>query len=214
VTTPPQPEPEPAELPEPTPPAREKGPSLRPALVVLACAVLITFGGYAVSLVGDGSSTPVVSGLATAVPGVSLQAVSAAQVLQRISSDGVPPADVVSALVVPNGARILGSTAQDAGVDQFDRSIKLQITAGSAELLKFYRIELKRARWSVLGTYPLPGAGSEVLAQRASADGFEWEVGVTVTPANPAISPSLAGGGQTSAVMGLTMRLFEVPDAS
>jgi hypothetical protein len=36
---------------------------------------------------------------------------------------------------------------------------------------------------------------------------------VVVTPVNPSISPSLAGDGQTSAVMGLRLRLFEVPDS-
>jgi len=214
VTTPPDLEREGAEQLEPARPAREKAPSLRPALVVLACAVVITFGGYAVSLVGGGAGPAVVTGLATPVPGISLQAVAAAEVLQRISSGGAPPSDVVGALVVPNGARIMGATAQDAGVDQYDRSLKLQVTTGSGELLKFYKTELKRAHWSVFGTYPLPGSGSEVLAQRASSDGYEWEVGVMVTPVNPAISPSLAGDGQTSAVMGLTLRLFEVPDAS
>ncbi len=80
--------------------------------------------------------------------------------------------------------------------------------------MKFYRTELKRARWSLLGTYPMAGSGTEVLAQRSGSDGYEWEVGVLVNPVDPAISPSLAGDGQTSAVMGLTLRLFEVPDGS
>jgi hypothetical protein len=213
VTTPPDLERQQAEQAEPSRPARAKAPSLRPALIVLACAVVITFGGYAVSLFGGGAGPAVVTGLATPVPGVDLQAVPAAGVLQHISNGGVP-SDVLGALVVPNGARIMGATAQDAGVDQYDRSLELQVTTSSAELLKFYGTELKRAHWSVFGTYPLPGSGSEVLAQRASSDGYEWEVGVEVTPVNPAISPSLAGGGQTSAVMGLTLRLFEIPDGS
>ncbi len=59
------------------------------------------------------------------------------------------------ALVVPNGARILSTTAQDAGVDQYDRSIYFQLDAKSTELVKFYRTELGRAHWTLLGTYPL-----------------------------------------------------------
>ncbi|MGD0943524.1 MAG: hypothetical protein ABR972_04505 [Acidimicrobiales bacterium] len=196
-------------------PGRTRPPSLRPALVVLACAAVVTFGGFAVALVGSGQPAPAtVSGLATPVPGVSLSAIDASGVLQRISSGGTPPPDILAALVVPNGARIMGTTTQDADVDQYDRAIKLQISTTSGQLLEFYRTELKRARWSLLGTYPLPNAGSELLAQRAASDGYEWEVGVLVTPVNPAISPALAGDGQTSAVMGLTLRLFEVPDAS
>ena len=189
-------------------------PSLRPALVVLACAVVLSFGGFAIALIGSGQATPpIVAGLGTPVPGVNLSAVGASHVLQRISSGGTPPSDVLGALVVPNGARIVSTTAQDAGVNQYDRSIYFQIDTNSTELLKFYRTELRRARWSLLGTYPLPSAGTEVLAQRTGSDGYEWEVGVAVTAVNPSISPSLAGDGQTSAVTGLRLRLFEVPDS-
>jgi hypothetical protein len=199
---------------EPTRARRAKPPSLRPALVVLACAVVLSFGGFAIALIGSGQATPpIVAGLGTPVPGVNLSAVGASQVLQRISSGGTPPPDVLGALVVPNGARIVSTTAQDAGVNQYDRSIYFQIDTNSTELLKFYRTELRRARWSLLGTYPLPSAGTEVLAQRIGSDGYEWEVGVAVTAVNPSISPSLAGDGQTSAVTGLRLRLFEVPDS-
>ena len=147
---------------------RAEPPSLRPALVVLACAVVLSFGGFAVALIGGGQAAPsIVTGLGTPVPGVNLSAVGASQVLRRISNGGTPPRDVLEALVVPNGARIVSTTAQDA----------------------------------------------ELLAQRTGSDGYEWEVGVVVTPVNPAISPSLAGDGQTSAVMGLRLRLFVVPDS-
>ena len=194
---------------------RAKPPSLRAAFVVLACALAVTVGGVAVALVGSlQTGSPTVSGLATPVPGVNLAAVGASGELGRIQSGGTPPADVLDSLVLPNGAKILGSTAQDAGVDQFDRSMRFQIDTTKQELLSFYRTELKRARWSLLGTYPVASSGSEVLAQRSGSDGYEWEVGVQIAPINPSISPSLAGDGQTSAEMGLTLRLFEVPDGS
>ena len=200
---------------EPTRAHHARPPSLRPALVVLACALVLSFGGFAVALIGSGQATPsVVSGFGTSVPGVNLSAISALQVLQRISSGGMPPRDVLEALAVPNGARIVSTTSQDASVDQYDRSIYFQIDTKSTELVKFYRAELRRAHWSFLGTYPLPNAATELLAQRTGSDGYEWEIGVVVAPVNPAISPSLAGDGQTSPVMGLRLRLFEVPDGS
>jgi len=146
------------------------------------------------------------------VPGVSLSAIGASPVLQRISSGGIPPRDVLEALVVPDGARIVSTTAQDAGVDQYDRSIYFEIGTKSTELVKFYRAELKRAHWKLLD---LPAAERRNRAP-CPADRvrrLRMEVGVVVTPVNPSISPSLAGDGQTSAVMGLRLRLFEVPDS-
>ncbi len=202
------------ERPEPPRARRADAPSLRPALVVLACAVVLSVGGFAVALIGSGQAVPsLVNGLGTPVPGVNLSAVGASQVLRRISSDGTPPSDILGALVVPNGARIVSTTAQDAGIDQYDRSIYLQIDTSSTELVKFYRTELLRGHWSFLGTYRLPAGGTELLAQRAGSNGYEWEVGVLVTAVNPSISPSLAGDGETSPVMGLRLRLFEVPDS-
>lgn len=196
-------------------PLHAKPPSLKPALFVLACVAVVSIGGFALALVGNGgAASPTVSGLGIPVPGVNLSAIGAAQVLRRITSAGSPPSDVLDSLVVPNGARIISTTSQDAEVDQYDRSIYFEIDTTSKELLKFYQVELKRARWSPLGTYPLPGAGEELLARRAGSDGYEWEVGVVVTPVNPAISPSLAGGGQTSPTMGLSIRLFQIPDGS
>lgn len=192
---------------------RAKPISLRPALVVLACAVVITVGGFAVALVGTGQSQPaVVKGLGTPVPGVSLSAVGATSVLQAITSGGTPPSDVLGALVVPGGARIVGTSSQDASVDQYDRSMRFQVTTTSSQLVSFYRIELKRAHWSMLGTYKTSKSATEVLAQRAGSDGYEWEVGAEVAPSNPSLSPALAGDSVTSAVMNLTLRLFEVPD--
>jgi len=205
----------PQAAPEPEPPRfiRAKPISLRPALVVLACALVVTAGGFAVALVGSGQSQPAtVTGLATAVPGVSLAAVDASGVLQKIASAGTPPSDILGALVVPSGARIIGTTTQDASVDQYDRSMSFQVSTSSEQLVTFYRTELKRAHWSLLGTYQTSKTTTEVLAQRSGSDGYEWEVGAVISPVNPSISPALAGDAQTSAVIGLTLRIFEVSD--
>jgi len=196
------------------PPARYgKPPSVRPALVVLACAVVVSVGGFAVALVGNGSSaSKPVTGLGIRVPGVSLRATAAASTLRRIESGGSPPRDIVDSLVVPIGARVVSTTAEDAGVAQYDRSVYLEVDAAPRELMKFYEVELKRGQWSLLGEYPLSGGATEVLGRRAGSDGYEWEVGVVLTPVTPAISPALAGDGQTSSTTGVRLRLFEIPD--
>lgn len=149
-----------AELPDGPRAPHGRSPSVRPALVVLACAAVVSFGGFAVALIGSGQAgPPTVTGLATPVPGVNLLAVGGAQVLQRISHDGSPPKDVLEALVVPKGARIINTSVQDASIDLYDRSIYFEIDTTSKELLTFYEVELKR---SVLGGHrkvPGPGLG-------------------------------------------------------
>lgn len=204
---------EPDEALEQPPTRYGKPPSLRPALVVLACAVVVSAGGFVVALVGNGgSASKSVTGLEIRVPGVSIKATEAAPTLRRITSDGSPPGDIVDSLVLPVGARIVSTTAEDAGVDQYDRSIYLDVDATPRELMKFYEVELKRGQWSLLGEYPLSNGANEVLARRAGSDGYEWEVGAVLTPVTPAISPALAGDGQTSPTTGLRLRLFQIPD--
>lgn len=187
-----------------------RSPSVRPALIVLACAAVVSIGSFGLSLIGSGSPAATVSGLGKPVPGVNLLAVDAATVLKRITTDGVPPKNIVDSLVVPKGALVISTSTQDAGIDQYDRSVYLQIDAPSKEILRFYGVELKRADWS--------GAGKvyddkEVIGEKAGTDGYDWEVGVVVTPVSPgAISPSLAGGSQTSPTAGIRLRLFQIAD--
>jgi hypothetical protein len=143
------------------------------------------------------------------VPGVNLLAVGAAPVLKRITTDGVPPKNIVDSLVVPKGALVIRTSTQDAGIDQYDRTVYLQIDARSREILRFYAVELKRAHWSGAGKI----FGDEVIGEKGGTDGYEWDLGVTVTPVSPgAISPSLAGGEQTSPTEGIRLRLFQVAD--
>jgi len=185
-------------------------PSLRPALFVLACVAVVSFGGFALALAG---SSPAASPgpLGSSVPGSALKAVPAAQALERITSPGLPPPDVVGALVVPAGATVTGSAVNDAG---FDRTVTLAVDATTAEVNAFYEVELSRARWSKLGTYSEASGGHEILAKLASSDGYEWELGVVTASVTPAISPALAGGSQSSATTRLSLRLFQVPDGS
>lgn len=187
--------------------------SLRPALFVLACVAVVTLGGFALALLGGGGTGSAVPG-ATRVPGVAIDASSAATVIARIASGGDPPTDVVRSVVVPAGAVVVGTSSSDAGVSQYDRTVDLAVGAPPIEVVRFYTVELRRARWSLLGTYPVSGGGTEVLAQRPSSDGYDWEIGVVVTPVTPAITPALAGGSETSSSSSMRLRLFQIPEGS
>lgn len=183
-----------------------------PALVVLGIVAVVFLGGVALALT---SSTPpsrvlVPAGRST-LPGVAVAALPAGPDLARIASAGQPPADVVDALVVPAGARVTGTRDEDAGVSQYDRSIELSVPATPSELRAFYRAELAHLHWTFLGEVPLDGGqGTEILAKRASTDGYYWEVGVLITPAEPAISPALAGGSGGPTSSALELRILEM----
>ena len=128
----------------------------------------------------------------------------------------MPPEDVVKALVVPNGARIISTTDEDAGIDQYDRSIYLEVDTTSAELAQVLQgraeagplvvprgVLRSRTQAAEQGSSSPTGPGPTATSGRS---------GVVVTPVNPSISPALAGAGQTSPTMGLRLRLFQVPD--
>jgi hypothetical protein len=189
-------------------------PSLKPALVVIACVAVVSFGGFALALFGSSpSSNPPIVGLGKKVPGVSLTALPASRVLDRVSSAGEPPSNIVKSLAVPNGVTVTGVRGNDAGVAQFDRSVLMSSDASVKAVTRFYSVELPRANWSLIGVYRRPH-GTELLAQRAGNDGYEWEVGVDVTSVNPRISPSLAGSDQSAPSTVLRLRLFQIPDGS
>jgi len=183
-----------------------------PALVVLAIVAVVFLGGVALALTSSTprSSVRVPPGQSS-LPGLPLAALPAGPVVARIASAGQPPADVVDALVVPVGARVTGTRDEDAGVSQYDRSVELSVPAAPSELRAFYRAELAHLHWTFLGEVPLDGGqGTEILAKRASVDGYYWEVGVLIAPAEPAISPALAGGSSGPTSSTLELRILEM----
>ena len=92
------------------------------------------------------------------------------------------------------------------GNDANDPTGSFDVVASQATVLGFYKAELKSLGWSISSTGAadrVKGA-TEVLAQRASADGWYWEVGVVV-------SPTTFGSGTDNTPF--TLDLYEVPDS-
>lgn len=194
---------------------RQPGPSLRPALIVLGAGALIFVVGTAIALLGGRTAqTTTVEGLGQPVPGAKLRAVPARSVLAHIEASGQPPANIVAALTVPAGSRYLGAGGSSAALDQFDRSVRLDVGAPGSEVVHFYEVELSRAHW-VLATDRSSGPGiHELLGQQAGSDGYQWLVGITITDQSPAVAPALAGGGQSAASCTVEIRLEQQGDMS
>ena len=197
-------------------PPSAPGPSLKPALVVIACVLVVSFGGFALALLGGQPSSDgaTYAGFGKPVPGVSLRAIPAAGVIRHIATPGAPPIDVIRSVVVPSGVTVTGTANHDRSAGQFDRAVLMTVNATHQELVSFFKTELKRGRWSLLGNYPLAQGGTELLAQRAGSDGWEWEIGLLLNATSPSISPALAGGDQSAPTGTIQLRLFQIGDGN
>ncbi len=194
------------------PPSR---PSLKPALIVVLIAVVVVFGGLA--LVTRGRDGPGRS--AAACPRRAAGRHHAASRARRPDARqdhrrwGAAWA-VVLATVVPAGATLRGTTDADGGNGPYDRGLKLAVTASPAEVVSFYKAELRHEGWGLLpgGIDSVDGGkGTELLYERAD-DAYYWEIAVIVTPQSPSITPALAGGDQTAPTSLLEIDLLQVED--
>ena len=93
---------------EPLRPPTPGGISMRPAMIVLGLALLILVVFVTIGLLSSQSPVPVkVGGAPSAVPGTTLRAESAADLLSPIVEAGEPPTNIRNAVSVPVGSRRL-----------------------------------------------------------------------------------------------------------
>ena len=191
----------------PAPPSlRPRTPSVKPALVVVGIAVgLIALFGVLAALTGGAGTPPAPSSSSAPVKGATLASQPAAAALKPIVQLSTPPADVLGALVLPKGATTVSSSPWN-GSTQYAAKMRFDVAASQASVLSFYKAELKSLGWSIssTGAAERQKGATEVLAQRASSDGWYWEIGVVV-------SPTTFGSGTDTTPF--TLDLYEVPDA-
>jgi hypothetical protein len=185
-------------------------PRLGPALVVVGLAVLLTGAAAALGFIGLGSG-PAKTNSGSLVSGTGLHAVAASKVFRAVTSDGEPPSDILAALVVPASASETKTEILGGGVDLYDASVYLSVPAAKDDVVSFFKTELRLLGWGERSSSAASGSGTQLLGRHASSDGFYWEVGVTVAPANTSVSPAL-GGGPVTIASSVVVRLFEVSD--
>ncbi len=175
-------------------------------------------GTVASGLTGGGKPAPISTSVPTA-KGSPLQAVGARTELSAITSGSLPPSDIAAAVAIPRGATAVAGSAVDSGVAYYDQSLGFRVAASQQDVIEFFRAELPALRWHLLSQGPPSnGPGYEILGQHPGSDGYEWELGVTVTdetfPAssNSSGTGSAAGNAASSGTTPFTLRLFEVTD--
>jgi hypothetical protein len=197
------------------PSGRPPGPSAKPAAVVFGVILLVFLAGFVADELSSAphgarrpspaASTPVphTGGL---VPG------PASAVLAPVVTADEPPADIVSALVVPKGTAAVPGSASQQGVGLYDATIDLQVPAPEQDVITFTRTELAAGRWQVLSAGP-SGHDYRIVAQHPGSDGYEWEVGLTLSPTT--FTSSVPGTtAPAGGITPMTLRLFAIADAS
>jgi len=193
-----------------------RSPSKGPALVVvgIAAGLLLIFGALAVAS-SLGKASTVGPTKPVKVKGTTLLAVPAAKALKPIELPGTPPANIIDALVVPEGATVVSVTKNSTSTTQYDEQMRFSVHAPEAAVVDFYRVELAVKGWSTpsVGSASGLSGGVEVLAQKAGDDGWYWEAGAIVSPTSfdiKSVAGSSKGTGAESTEF--TLRLFQVSD--
>lgn len=200
-------------LPESQPPTaaatarpRPAGPSLRPALAVVAVALFFVLAfGIGAALTRNGPSKPPSP---SRVAGTGLVAEPAVRALHPIEILGTPPADVLDSLVLPKGVRRL-SVTRWSGSAQFDGKASFRARTSQGVLVRFFRSQLRAHGWSIVNVGParVGHGATEVLAQRPSNDGWFWEAGFVVFPTS-------FGSAVHADATRFSLDLYEMPDAT
>lgn len=194
---------------------RPPGPSAKPAAVVLGIILVLFLSGLvAAGLTGSTAKKPPASPRSAVVPGTGgLIAVAGRDLLAPVLTPGEPPADVVAAIVVPRGTRLVPGSAASHGIGLFDATVGTQVPAAEAPAIAFFRAELAAGRWRLLRAGTSGNGGYQFLAEHPGSDGYEWELGITLaatqfTSAVPGVTTPAAGATP------VTMRLFAISDQS
>lgn len=175
------------------PPSRRT--SILPAAVVLLTAIAV-LGLFVIVDVTTSSNTTT-----TTMPLVEnngLRPLAHAKFFAGDVTEGVPPRDVASALLVPVGTTYLGTvTTGGNSFTNYDVEVRLSVRAPRADLLGFYEANLHALGWSLFSSSGAADDADELLFQRSGSDGNYWETGVVANPTS---------GGRTA----YELRLFVV----
>jgi hypothetical protein len=159
--------------------------SLRgPAIIVVGIAAFILVAGVLATFFSGGNN-PVLTLHSIRIPdGTVVKLTPATTALKPIISSE-PPADILSALAVPTGSVLQHWVNIDQNQTQYDRTASFTTGLSSDQVIDVYKTGFPRLGWKLLyqgqGNYN-GVSGTEILARRASGDGYYWEAGVVVPP--------------------------------
>ena len=195
-------------------PTKEHPPraSLRPALVVIGIVALIVLGGGLLAILSSKSARTHNSTTGTGtlpshliIEGVHLDPARA--FLVKTEHNALIPQDIISSLYLPTDVDLTKVINLDNGNGPFDRQINLTSAGSENQFVKAYTTLLNQYGWKQSGIEsvagPIGSKGTELLSQHPSRDGYNWEVGVTITTNAEVAQPTR-----------IAMRLLQVPEGN
>lgn len=196
--------------------------SLRPALIVILIVAVITIGGGLLTIFSSKSAkTPYGSANVANLParlvveGVHFD--PARPLLEKTELIALVPHDIISSLYLPVDVHFKMVVNLDNGNGPFDRQLNLTSGVSQVRLTTAYMTLLNQYGWKQSGTQPVAvpsgSTGTELLSQRASRDGYNWEVGITITTDTQVVHPNQPSGTNVQPTR-LTMRLLQVPEGN
>jgi len=186
--------------------------SLRPALIVIGIvAVIVLCGGLLAILSSRGTNTHNTTtgtgGLPSRLIVEGVHFDLARTFLQKTEHSALIPEDIISSLYLPADVHLAKVINLDNGNGPFDRQINLTSTGSQARFVKAYTTLLDQYGWKQSGIESVAGPfgskGTELLSQHPSRDGYNWEVGVTITTNAKVAQPTR-----------IAMRLLQVPEGN
>jgi len=144
----------------------------------------------------------------SSVAGTTLRAEAGVNDLAVITAAGEPPANIINAVSVPQGAVAVSHQNNSAASDQFDAQITLRSDASQGALRTFYLGTMKKQGWQIFeqGAADHDPGAIEVLGKQAGSDGFYWEMGAVISATTFGADAPPAGSTD------FVVRLFQVPD--
>jgi len=172
-------------------------PSLKPALFLLGIILFILAAGMTASALDQPSTKP---------PSKAQSARIAA--LSKMVRLGQPPDDILEAVPLPPGAKVLSTQNVSRGIGLYSEKAQVVTSLTTQAILPFYNTQLKKNGWSLLSkdtSVPNQPGMVATLAKHPSSDGYYWEIGV--------IAPKTSAGavsGSSSAGSVFTLSLSEI----
>jgi hypothetical protein len=182
----------------PTPP-RARNTSILPAAAILILAVVMLGAFGVVDVLLGASTTPTT--LPTIIGGLRG---GTSSVFKGDVIDGVPPANISSAFIAPDGTKYVATINTGGGGPlDYDLELQLSVDASRAKVLGFYNSDFDALGWNLFSSSgSASSTGTATLEySKGGDDGSYWELGITATATSPRTTT-------------FTYRIFQADDSS